>query len=69
MLWERFTWHISIGGLSFKKLQQFNIAILGKLGWNLIRRPDSLAARVLQTRYSPSSTMLDAQLGSNPSYV
>lgn len=32
-------------------LRSFNLAMLGKQGWRLITRPDSLCARVLKGRY------------------
>ncbi|XP_012072698.1 uncharacterized protein LOC105634449 [Jatropha curcas] len=39
--WTRTTRHKALGGLGFKHLRAFNLAILGKQGWNLVSRPDS----------------------------
>ncbi|XP_021627043.1 uncharacterized protein LOC110625723 [Manihot esculenta] len=39
------------GGLGFKSIHEFNLAILGKQGWNIITRPHSLVACVLKARY------------------
>ena len=39
------------GGLGFKNLRDFNLAMLGKQGWKLVSRPDSLIARVLKAKY------------------
>ena len=39
------------GGLGFKTLSDFNLAMFGKQGWKLISKPDSLVARVLKAKY------------------
>jgi hypothetical protein len=39
------------GGIGFRDLRLFNLAMLGKQGWRLIENPDSLCARVLKGRY------------------
>jgi len=49
--WDRLTQHKSVGGMGFRDLQSFNKAMLGKQGWRLVTRPDSLCARVLKGRY------------------
>ena len=60
---------MSSGGLVFHKLHEFNLAMLGKLGWKLFQELHSLVAKVFKARYYPSSSFLEAKLGSNPSYV
>lgn len=49
--WERLTQHKSVGGLGFRDLHMFNKAMLGKQGWRLLTRPESLCARMLKGRY------------------
>ncbi|KAA3486342.1 reverse transcriptase [Gossypium australe] len=56
-----------IGGLGFRNMCQFNIALLAKKGWRLINYPDSLLARVLKAKYFPNSNFLNSQLGNLPS--
>jgi hypothetical protein len=51
MSWERLNQPKCKGGMGFRDLRSFNLAILGKQGWRLITRPDSLCARVLKGRY------------------
>ncbi|KAH9768702.1 reverse transcriptase domain-containing protein [Citrus sinensis] len=59
----------SMGGVGFKRLHDFNIAILGKQCWKLITNLNSLVARILKARYYPRSSFADATIGFNPSYT
>lgn len=49
--WDRMTDHKSTGGMGFRDLHLFNKSMLGKQGWRLMTRPESLCARVLKGRY------------------
>lgn len=55
--------------MGFKRIRDFNIAMLGKQAWRLIRKSDYLLSRVYKAKYYPNSTFLDAKLGSNPSFI
>jgi hypothetical protein len=46
--------------MGFHDLRLFNMAMLGKQGWRLIKYPDSLCARVLKGRYYHDSDFLHA---------
>jgi len=61
--------HKNHGGMGFKDLTAFNLAMLGKQGWKLHTTPDSLVSRIFKARYFPSASYLTANLGHNPSYV
>ena len=45
------------------------MALLGKQLWRLITKPSSLCARTLKARYFPNTSILDASLGHNPSFI
>ncbi|KAG8476285.1 hypothetical protein CXB51_033089 [Gossypium anomalum] len=55
------------GGLGYRDLENFNIALLAKQGWRLVNFPDSLLARVSKAKYYPNSDFFKAWLGNLPS--
>ncbi|CAA7059636.1 unnamed protein product [Microthlaspi erraticum] len=55
-------------GLGFKDLHCFNLALLAKQAWRILRNPNSLLARIYRGRYHKSSTFLESVGGGNPSY-
>ncbi|XP_035551682.1 uncharacterized protein LOC118349865 [Juglans regia] len=57
------------GGLGFRDLGSFNVAMLDKQGWRLLPFPDSLASQVLKWKYFPRVSFMEAKVGSNPSYI
>ena len=57
------------GGIGFKDLRAFNLALLAKQGWRLIQNPGSLTHRVLKAKYFPESNFMEAQIGKKPSYI
>ena len=69
MNWEKLSAPKIRGGMGFKDLSAFNLAMLGKQGWKFITEPDSLVARIFKARYFPSGSYLTAIVGHNPSYV
>jgi len=51
MSWEHLNQPKHKRGMGFRDMRSFNLAMLGKQGWRLITRPNSLCARVLKGRY------------------
>ena len=56
------------GGLGFRDLHDFNIALLAKQLWRLIHYPNSLLARVLKGRYYNHTSPLEDRRTYSPSY-
>lgn len=58
-----------VGGLGFKKLREFNTALLSKQACHIHSKPDLLASKVLKARYFSNNSFLDADVGPNPNYA
>lgn len=58
-----------MGGLGFRHLHDFNVALLGKQAWRLLTNADSLVARIYKARYYPQSNFLSTKIGGSPSFV
>lgn len=69
MSWDRLCNHKTAGGLGFKNLREFILAMLGKQGWRFLTRPESLATQMYKARYFGDGNFLDARLGHNPNFV
>ncbi|CAN1261991.1 Putative ribonuclease H protein At1g65750 [Linum perenne] len=69
MRWERMCTLKEFGGLGFRNLMGFNLAMLGKQGWRFISDPNALVSRVFKARYFPKGSFLSAEEGKNPSLV
>lgn len=67
--WSRMCVPKKLGGLGFKRLHEFNLALLAKQGWRFLTQPDSLATKIFKARYFADGSFLQAKLGANPSYV
>ena len=67
--WNKLTEAKKVGGLGFRDLTSFNLAMLAKQGWRLIQQHDSLMVKCFKARYFPRSHFLDASASPNCSYV
>lgn len=67
--WDRMCMSKKRGGLGFRDLHGFNLALLGKQCWKLITEPGSLVARVLKARYYPDGNLLEARRLGGSSYT
>jgi hypothetical protein len=57
------------GGLGYKNLHTFNLAMLAKQGWRMLNNPESLCARVLKAKYFPNTDILGAKPREGISYT
>jgi hypothetical protein len=57
------------GGMGFRDLESFNLAMLAKQVWRLLCEPESLRAQVLRAKYYPSGDLFNAELKKGSSYT
>ncbi|KAG8478940.1 hypothetical protein CXB51_028941 [Gossypium anomalum] len=57
------------GGMGFRSMGQFNIALLAKQRWRILNNPKSLVAQVFKAKYFPTEEFLNSLLGNNSSYT
>lgn len=57
------------GGLGFRNLRDFNLAMLAKQIWRLHTNQHSLISKVFKTKYYPTNDVLQATVGVAPSYA
>ena len=67
--WRKMCKSKSDGGMGFRNLQAFNLAMLAKQAWRILKNPNCLIARVYKAKYFPFSDILSAKLGCSPSYA
>ncbi|XP_042983363.1 uncharacterized protein LOC122312776 [Carya illinoinensis] len=67
--WEKLCVSKFQGGMGFRDLHLFNLALLAKQGWRLLRNVDSLFYKVYKAKYFPNSCLFEAKAGANSSYV
>ncbi|KAL0416341.1 UNVERIFIED_CONTAM: putative mitochondrial protein [Sesamum latifolium] len=65
--WRKMCRPIVEGGMGFRVLKAFNIALLAKQGWRVVSNPTSLLSRVLKAKYFPGCSFWDALVGRRPS--
>ena len=67
--WKRLCTQKNRGGMGFRDIHAFNLAVLAKQAWRLVTKSHSLFYRVYKTRYFPRCSFMDAELSHNPSFV
>lgn len=69
MSWDRMCTKKSECGMEFRKMADFNLALLGRKARRLITKPNNLVSKIFNAKYYPKDSFLSAKLGANPSYV
>ena len=67
--WDKLCCFKLNGGVGFKDLECFNLALLARQWWRLIQHDKSLCHKVLKAKYFPRSDPSKALKGFNPSYL
>lgn len=67
--WDKLCASKEEGGMGFRWFKCFNQTLLAKQVWRMIVNHESLISRVFKTQYFRSVDIMEAHLGSNPSFV
>ena len=67
--WDKVCNPKEMGGLGFRNLKSFNLALLAKQRWQLQTNTQSLVSHVIKARYFPHTDFLQAELGPKPSFA
>ena len=62
--WEKLCTPKVEGGMGFRDLKAYNLALLAKQGWRIQQNPSSLIHRVFKAKYFTGIPFKEAQLGS-----
>ena len=67
--WNFLTKQKREGGMGFRDIRSFNLAMLAKQGWRLLQDQSSLLSRCFKAKYFPRCSYLEAGDCPNSSYV
>jgi hypothetical protein len=69
MAWWKMCIPKKLGGMGFRHLHAFNLAMLAKQSWRLISNLDSLCAQILRAKYYPDGNILKSGLKKGSSFT
>lgn len=67
--WERISRSKVDGGMGFREIFFFNLAMVAKQYWRIQKNPNTLVSQILKARYFPSSCIEKVILGYQPSFL
>ena len=66
--WDKLSNPKKDGGMGFRDLYSFNLAMLAKQAWRLLKNPNSICAKILTAKYYPHGNILKAEERNGMSY-
>ncbi|KAL0356019.1 UNVERIFIED_CONTAM: putative mitochondrial protein [Sesamum radiatum] len=63
--WKKLCKDKNNGGVGFRTLKAFNLALLAKQAWRLITYPDSLLSQIMKAKYYRSQISFEQNVGVN----
>lgn len=69
MRWDRMWYPKKLGGMGFRRVRDFNVAMLVKQVWRVMIDHQSWVTWLLKARYYPSVPFREAMLGNNPTTI
>ena len=69
LAWSKLCKNKDEGGLNFRDFYGFNLSLLAKQVWRLLRNPNALWARILKAKYFSDCHLFVARNGSSPSWT
>ena len=67
--WDKMCMPKDKGGLGFRDLKSFNLALLAKQGWQLQTNSTTMFSLVYKAKYLPWCSFVEADLGPRPLYA
>ena len=67
--WEKLIQPKFMGGLGFRDIELFDLALLARQAWRILQNPMAMTAQLSKVVYYPACDFLQAPLGSRPSQV
>ena len=67
--WEKMCRRKEEGGLGYRDLHLFNLAMLARQGWRILQNPNSLCAQLLRAKYGTNGPLMQASEGPGISYT
>ena len=72
MLWKSWDGLCSLkssGGMRFRNLKLFNMALLAKQYWRILHHPHSLIGRIFKVKYFPHDSFMEARILTHSSFI
>ncbi|KAG4115322.1 hypothetical protein ERO13_D12G096750v2, partial [Gossypium hirsutum] len=69
LTWDKVCLSKGMGGLGFRDIRLFNIALLGRQVWKLLTVKDTLCYNVLSSKYFPDGDLFHSKKVEKPSFT